>query len=343
MTANATCRSIRSIMRSPTRGETLNILTFPTHERYESTLCKTGHNFYSVEIPGMKTWDTTYSGVPENYCITNHIPNHVDFDIILAHTSCNRLQIIHDTLSETSGSSDNKISIPIIRHTHVLPDIRLDVIKQVNQFKSITVDKNSFISNFNRMAWGYHESEADVIEHGLDTDFWKSHGEERKNICLSVVNDWPNRDWCCGFNLWKSTVENLPCLVVGNSPGFSRPAQSPEHLRAVYSSSRIFYNTSLHSPVPTVLLEAMSCGCAVVSTANCMMPEIIEHGVNGMISNDPMELRKYLEELLEDEEKALQLGENARKTIVEKFNLTRFCNSWNNLFYSTIEEYKRKA
>jgi glycosyltransferase involved in cell wall biosynthesis len=343
MTASATPRSIRSIMRCPKRGERLNIITFPTHERYESTLCKTGHNFYSIQIPNTKTWETEYAEVPENYYITSYIPDHVDFDLILAHTSCNRLKIIHDTLSQTSGSTSNRLAIPIIRHTHVLPDVRMDVPKQLKDFKSITVDKNSFISDFNRMAWGFHDDEASVVDHGIDTEFWKSHGEERNNICLSVVNDWPNRDWCCGFNLWKQTIIDLPCLVVGKSPGFSRPAESPEHLRSVYSTSRIFYNTSLHSPVPTVLLEAMSCGCAIVSTANCMTPDIITHGENGLISNDPTELRSYLEELLRDEEKAKYLGENARKTIESKFNIKKFCDNWNELFYSTIEDYKRKA
>ena len=100
--------------------------------------------------------------------------------------------------------------------------------------------------------------------------------------------------------------------------------------------SKIFYTTSLQSPVPSVLLEAMACGCAVVSTANCMIPEIIENGKNGLISNDPQELRGFLELLLKDEDLAKELGENARKTIVERYNLETFVDNWNKLFYSTV-------
>ena len=126
---------------------------------------------------------------------------------------------------------------------------------------------------------------------------------------------------------------------MGNSPGLSEAAQSIEHLRDIYNSSSIFYNTSIHSPVPTVLMEAMACGCAIVSTNNCMIPEIIEHGKNGLISNDPEELKSYLELLLDKPKMARMLGDAARKTIVERYNISRFVEDWNNLFYDTIENY----
>ena len=343
MTASATQRSIRSIMRNPKRGDKLNIFTFTTHERYEYNLCRTGHNFYTINLPNEKTWDTDYSPIPDNYTILEDVPAHIDFDIILSHTSCNRLQIAHNILSETNIGVLDKLSIPILRHTHVLPDVRMDVDEQIKIFQSIPVDTNSFISKFNMNAWGYSKSNASFVEHGVDTDFWKpATDNQRQNVCLSVVNDWPNRDWCCGFNLWRQTIDGLPAMVVGKSPGFSQPAKSTEDLRSIYQNSKIFYNTSLHSPVPTVMLEAMACGCAIVSTATCMIPDIIENGKNGFISNDPNELRKYLEMLLSNDDIAQEIGNNARKTIEERYNLDLFCNSWNELLYSTIEKHEGK-
>ena len=92
--------------------------------------------------------------------------------------------------------------------------------------------------------------------------------------------------------------------------------------------------------MPTSLLEAMACGCAVVSTATCMIPEIIEHEKNGLISNDPNELRKFLELLLQDDDLANSLGTEARNTMVEKYNLQRHVDNWNKLFYETIADYK---
>ncbi len=337
MTANASQRAIRTIMRRCDPDRKLNILTFATHERYEENLCKTGHNFYSLAIG--KTWDTDYAPVPDNYHIINAIPDYIDFDLILTHTSCDRMFKAHQHLAGSDVTQGNKTGIPILRHTHVLPDVRFDVPSQIAAFQQYPRDKDSFISAYNMAQWG--AGGASVVEHGVDIDFWNpDENIERDNACLSVVNDWPNRDWCCGYNLWQQTVQGLPIKVFGKSPGLSEPANSTQHLREIYKCSRIFYNTSLHSPVPSVLLEAMACGCAIVSTANCMIPEIIQNGKNGLISNDPQELRGFLELLIKDENLAKELGGNARKTIVEKYSLQRFINSWNNLLYSTVNNYR---
>ena len=338
MTSRANQRSVKSILRSANRPKKLNILTFATHERYEQNLCKTGHNFYSFAAG--KTWDTDYGEIPENYHVIKTIPDYIDFDLILAHTDCERLAGVHQYLSGTDDRSGNRTHIPILRHNHVLPDVRFDVEQQKRAAINPTVNWYSFISNYSRDQWGFNENNSIVIEHGIDTDFWTDSDEIRDNACLSVVNDWPNRDWCCGFNLWKQTSSGLPVKVFGKSPGFSEPAQSTEHLREIYQKSKIFYNTSLHSPVPTVLLEAMACGCAIVSTANCMIPEVIQHGVNGLISNDPRELRSYLEMLLNNDIVAKKLGKNARKTIEQKYSLERFLNSWNRAFELATNLYR---
>ena len=80
------------------------------------------------------------------------------------------------------------------------------------------------------------------------------------------------------------------------------------------------------------MLEAMSCGCAIVTTETCDIPSIIEHGVNGFMSNDETELRGYVEQLLGDKELAKTMGQAARKTIQEKFSEDRFIKEWNNIF-----------
>jgi|TARA_Y100000401_G_C8320969_1_gene225215 glycosyltransferase involved in cell wall biosynthesis len=71
-----------------------------------------------------------------------------------------------------------------------------------------------------------------------------------------------------------------------------------------------------------------------------MIPEIIDHGKNGLISNDANDLRAMLESLLKNPDMARELGKNAQKTIREKYNLTQFVENWNNLLYSTIRDYK---
>ena len=352
MTSRASQRSVRSILRSAHRPKKLNILTFCAHERYEQNLCKTGHNFYSVGVG--KTWDTDYGKIPENYHVINSIPDYLDFDLILAHTDDNRVAAVYSHLSGDDKKNLNRTHIPILRHNHVLPDVRYDIEMQKKAAVNPIFNFFSFISNYSRDRWGFSKDNSLVIEHGIDTDFWNPGSEKRDNVCLSVVNDWPNRDWCCGWNVWRHTVGmkggsgtktdpwqcDLPIRVFGKSPGLSVPAESIEHLREIYQKSRIFYNTSIHSPVPTVLLEAMACGCAIVSTATCMIPEFIKHGQNGLISNDVNELKSYLKMLMENENIAKKLGQNARKTIEEKFSLDKFVNNWNKTFDLATTLYK---
>ena len=76
----------------------------------------------------------------------------------------------------------------------------------------------------------------------------------------------------------------------------------------------------------------MSCGCAVVTTATCMIPEIIDHGRNGFMSNDEDELRGYCKQLLEDEELRNKMGAEARATILAQFSEDKFIQNWNEIF-----------
>lgn len=318
---------LRSILRRVSRPEKLNILVVgATHERYEQALCKTGHNFFSLKQG--KQWNTDYGNIPENYKPIDYIPFYLDFDLILVHTSDQRLQIAHDLKQQ--------LGIPILRHTHTLPQDEGE--RAHHLMGSHVVDMDTFISNFSMVQWGYGDSErAAFINHGIDTDFWKPQDHiERKPHCLSVVNLWAQRDWACGWNLWNEARQNLPVSVLGDNPGLSRPAPSLEALRDAYAGSQVFLNTSLHSPVPMALLEAMACGCAIVSTDTCMIPEIIRTGIQGMLATAPRALNSFCRYFLDNPERAAEYGRQARYKIVSEYNIAQFVENWDKTFRRTL-------
>jgi glycosyltransferase involved in cell wall biosynthesis len=141
------------------------------------------------------------------------------------------------------------------------------------------------------------------------------------------------------FYGWQRVTKDLPTKVIGETEGLSVAAQSTQELVNEYNKCAIFFNSSTLSPIPTSLLEAMSCGCAVVSTATCMIPTIIKNDINGFISNDENELKNYLIMLLNNPEKRHQLGKAARQTIVELFSEEQFITKWNKLFDETYEVF----
>jgi hypothetical protein len=214
---------------------------------------------------------------------------------------------------------------------------------------SMQGDINVFVSEHQREEWGFPEGFGEVNHTGIDLDTFCPPDEDyqREPWALSVVNDWINRDWCCGFSFWKevtgfpSPAPMIPHRVLGNTPGLSQVAPDIPTLVQFYQKAGVYLNTTLVSSLPTVILEAMACGCPVVSTDTCLIPKIIiEHGVNGFVGSTPEELRKYTHDLLNNPQLAKQIGDAGRKTIEEKFSQKLFVDKWNDIFQKTAEVQK---
>ena len=315
-------------------NEPLNILTFVTHERYEPNLCKTGHNFYAYTGEGIRDWNTNYAPIPDNYCILDkglggkQIPLHLDIDLLISQNI-----VAHYDLAQ--GISQY-LNIPIINIHHTLPPPAWKK-EELQSLSSRVGVFDVYITDHNRKVWDINPKNSKVIYHGIDSGFWKpAKKTKRGSYALSVVNDWINRDWCCGYSVWKEATAGIPTKAIGDTPGLSQPASSLEDLRDNYNSCGLFVNTSTYSPIPMSLLEAMSCGCAVVSTATCAIPEIIENGVNGFATNDISEMKEYISAILKDEKLRDSLGKEARKTILNKFSIKRFADEWNEIFYEVV-------
>ena len=75
--------------------------------------------------------------------------------------------------------------------------------------------------------------------------------------------------------------------------------------------------------LPTVIMEAMAAGLPVISTPLGGIPEMVEDGINGELvpDRDPAALSAAIERLLDDPERARQLGERGRQIAREKFSI----------------------
>jgi glycosyltransferase involved in cell wall biosynthesis len=305
------------------RRRKYNIITFDTHERFQSELAKTGHDFYAFRYQGCKVWNETFAKMPENYFVLPNetVVNGINFDFILSQSKFGQLQM--------AKQIQNYFRIPIISVEHTVPTKDLSP-QQVNSMRSLRGDINIFITEYARSQWGY---DGEIVENSIDYDTFKpTCGEAEEKYILTVANDFVKRDYCLNYKGWKRIVENLPTRLVGDTPELSKPAASTDELVEEYNKCSLYLNTSTESQLPTVLLEAMACGKPVVSTATCSIPSFVKHGENGFLSNDEKELRKYVELLLNNKELREKMGNKAREMITKRFSHEKFINSWNKVF-----------
>lgn len=323
--------AVNNLIRASTRNpnDRLKILTFSTHERYQSNMCDINADFYVINNEKVKKWNTKYAEIPNNHKILNNInkisdlPNYLDFDLVLSHERFKQFDI--------AESISKHLHIPFASLEHVC------MTDQRRNLKEKVANTNIFISEYSVKSWEF-KNEYEVIHHGVNTKVFHDKNIKRENNILSVVNDWINRDYECGFSLWQEITDGMPTVVVGDTPSLSVPAKNLDDLVSKYNRSNIFLNTSIYSPLPTTLIEAMACGCCVVSTANGMIPEIINNEVNGFISNDIDELKLFLNKCLNDESLCKKIGNNARETIVKNFSLDKFTNRWNEVLQKAINK-----
>ena len=94
----------------------------------------------------------------------------------------------------------------------------------------------------------------------------------------------------------------------------------PEILR----SSELFVLPSRWEGHPKALLEAMSCGVAVIGMDSPGIRDAIVHGQNGYLCGpEPADIRKAIEEVLGDEALRKRLAAGGRAYVVERFSLDR--------------------
>lgn len=98
-----------------------------------------------------------------------------------------------------------------------------------------------------------------------------------------------------------------------------------EDIHPLLKGADVFVFSSLFEGMPNSILEAMSHALPVVSTNVNGVTELIEDGKNGysVPSCDVNSMQQALENLIASAEKRKIVGENARKTVVDKFSVNQ--------------------
>ncbi len=98
---------------------------------------------------------------------------------------------------------------------------------------------------------------------------------------------------------------------------------SVDNVAPLLQKSDVFVLPSSVEGLPNALLEAMSCGLAVITTRVGGNAEIVKDGINGLLiePDNPKQLTNALMKILKEKETIEKLGRNARKTIEDGFSI----------------------
>lgn len=98
-----------------------------------------------------------------------------------------------------------------------------------------------------------------------------------------------------------------------------------EDTKPLYAALDVFVSPSHSESFGLAILEALSAGCPSVATDTAGARELIIDDFNGMLTpvKEPARLADAICEVLEDADKLVSMGKNARKRAVEEFGLDR--------------------
>ncbi|MFZ0969410.1 MAG: glycosyltransferase family 4 protein [Candidatus Acidiferrales bacterium] len=162
-------------------------------------------------------------------------------------------------------------------------------------------------------------------------------GQETLILAMpAILREFPNcRLILAGDGPCRRDLESL-ARKIGLAANAVIFAGFVERIADVYRALDIFLFPSLAEPLGTSMLAAMSYGLPAISVASGGVPEMIEHGRNGLLvaAPDPAAFADATLRLLRSRDEAKRFGAAARATIAEKFTADRMVEA-------TLERYNR--
>lgn len=192
-------------------------------------------------------------------------------------------------------------------------------------------------SMFKGESWGFTD---DIVQFGIDVNEYLPYSGE-KACGLRICNFISSRRKILRWDLHEQAFKGIPVTLVGHNPDIPgvQAARDWDDLKRTLQSHRFYIHTAdprLEAGHNMASAEAMAAGLPVLGNRHPTSP--IKHGTTGFLSDDPKKLQRYARILLEDRNLAALMGQRARKTVEERFALTRFKHS----FTRSIEIARRK-
>jgi glycosyltransferase involved in cell wall biosynthesis len=154
---------------------------------------------------------------------------------------------------------------------------------------------------------------SDIVQNGND-------------IRVLIIGDGPEHDSLVGLRNSMGLEENI--VFLGTLPNSELPRY--------YNECSVFVLPSRRESFGIAAIEAMACAKPVIGTKVGGLKEVIDDGKTGILvkPDNPKQLAEAIKRILNNDELATQLGDNAREKVLTDFN-------WDHIAQRTIEVYKQ--
>jgi len=311
-------------------GGRLKIFTWHIHGSYLYYLSQGDYDLY---IPVNKEKSEGYYGRGNTFPFGQNVieidaeeVENFEFDCILFQTNQNYLTDQFDILSEKQRA------LPKIYLEHDPPREHPTNTKHFVDDPSVRL---VHVTYFNKLMWDNNRTPATVIEHGVtDSGVHYSGSTERG---LVVINNLSQRGRLLGLDLFKDVSSLIPLDLVGmGTEDLGLGEILHPQLPAFTSKYRFFFHPIRYTSLGLAVLEAMMIGIPVVGLATTELSTVIRNGTNGYIHTDVDYLIEKMQRLLADPKLAFRLGQEGRRTALERFNILRFTSQWQKLFEEVV-------
>ena len=213
---------------------------------------------------------------------------------------------------------------------------------------------------------GFSEKKLVEIPNGVDTKrFCKSNVMRKKGIrniiYIGRLDSYKGVDYLLkGFRELLAKVDKVKLTIVGDGVDKAQLTNMAEYLgiqdsvtfkgrqedipRELYNTD-IFVLPSLSEGMSNVVLEAMACGLPVVATFVGGNSDLIRDRYNGILipPKDSVSLTAALLELIENENFARRLGEEARKTIEKDYSMDQVVSKYVELYNRLVNNQEKNT
>lgn len=305
----------------------LRIFGYAWHTAHQYSLMQAlpEANFYYV-INRIKAWSEQSRPVPKNLFFVNHYePGEYDLAILHLDQQC----LFGDKKGIPYRMMNEQIQdIPKIVINHGTPHFADKNPEDVKDILRKFIGDNLMITNSETAwrEWGLGK----FIIHGISAQDFKP-ATKKENRIITTISPSLNLEkdgWAEYYNryFFRDLKKKIHIEHIGTDITF----QNFEEYRKYLAESLIYYNPTLHSPMPRGRTEAMLSGCCIVSTPYHDWDKYIINGKNGFLIDgknidESVEILKWLQR---NPSKAQKIGAEGRKTAMYYFDPMRYRNDW---------------